>query len=231
MPWTPSARKSTPGEENPRAGKGGGQHARPSWNIWRRISPLRGIICFFFHKRSIPPERPSHSSSDSLEQAGSQLADRKTTHATAAPSGIHGAPRIAIHGLLHGAKSCRGDPAGALPGSGARLRLRSRRKDRSANSGFSIYRRASSRPDIRNSPVFSRKDGRKQPASAGEGRACAIVRDIRSKKKAYLAKIGELESARKKLDQVIKTSNRSASSICRAGRHPQPGCKPPPSKS
>jgi septal ring factor EnvC (AmiA/AmiB activator) len=50
----------------------------------------------------------------------------------------------------------------------------------------------------------------------------AIVRDIRSRKKSYLAKIAELETARKKLDEVIRMLEQRRKAAPPRGGRPQP---------
>ncbi len=50
----------------------------------------------------------------------------------------------------------------------------------------------------------------------------AIVKEIRSKENAYMAKIAELESARKKLDEVIRALEQKRKLVAQKGR-PQPG--------
>jgi len=70
--------------------------------------------------------------------------------------------------------------------------------------------------------LLDEKTGEKDQLVQEEAQRRAIVKDIRSKKKAYLAKIAELEVARKELDRVIKVLEQKHR-YAAPRKHPLPG--------
>lgn len=70
--------------------------------------------------------------------------------------------------------------------------------------------------------LLAEKTGEKDQLVLEEAQRRVIIKEIRSKKKAYLAKIAELEVARKELDRVIKLLEQKHRYVA-PRKHPLPG--------